>query len=1096
VNSTRQIEPIHNEQWVLPAIRLAIFSLVIYLSARIGLAFIIKPENMTAIWLPSGIVLAALLLNRRKDWAGYLTVTCFAMVLAYLTSQNPWPISLGFALVQTLEPLLLAWMFTRIQKSEITFDKLSDIFILMLVTALGNAIIAFPGALISTRVDGAPFWNTWWLWVNANAVSVLVIAPLIIVFCREGKSFLRQDRHLWPEMAVVLSILALFTWVIFGLGDIGLRAVVPHPYMLFPWLIWSSLRFKTPGATLAFFLLAVIALSATLSGSGTFPLGGHTFSDQLVLVYMFLGVSSITNLMQTAIFTTLKNTQKELQHSEQQLKAAQQVAYVGSWTWDIKKNRLEWSDEMYHLFGLERAAINGNLENIYAQSIHPDDREKGRQFNRYLIENKTTEPIEYRILWPDGSTHFLWTRVGEIVKGDDGQPALLSGITQDITERKLAEEQLAFTQFAIDHTADAAYWMTSNGRFVYVNYASCEALGYSTHELLQMTIYDIAPDLTLLRWESFWQTQVPVIITKHRRKDGFVFPVEVRTNYVEYGGVLYNCSFVRDISERVTAEAALQSSESRYRTLFENSPISIWEEDFSDVKAIFDQLRADGVQDFKTYFDTHADVVAHCAAAVKIVDCNLQTVRFFGAKSKEGVLKNLPDYFKEESYPVFKDEMIALVEGRTSFECEFPVRHNDSIDGILMIYLYVIPGCEDTLSKVLVSFIDITERKRAEKNLFNALEENRTSRNFLQNILDTTPSYICWKDRNSRFLGCNMTYARMVGLPQPEDIIGKTDWDLPWSAEQTEFYQVADRRIMDSNQPEYHIIENGLDSNGNLVWFDSNKMPLHGAAGEVIGILVTIQDITTQKTFQDEIQKLNAELEQRVEQRTAQLQAANQELESFSYSVSHDLRAPLRSINGFTQILVEEYADRLDDTGRGYFDHILSASQRMGQLIENLLKLSKVTRTGLVLNRVDLAILAGEIITNLRHAHPDREVEVILPQTLVVLADETLLRVVLDNLLGNAWKFTSKTIDAHIELGSMKKDQKTVFFVRDNGAGFDMAFVDKLFGTFQRLHSDKDFAGTGVGLALAQRIIRRHGGKIWAEGVVNHGAVFYFTLSA
>jgi PAS domain S-box-containing protein len=1088
-----QPEQIQRFKWAPAAIWSGIFALALFFATKIGLLWMAYPENMAAVWPASGISLAVLLLNRRKNWGVLLAMIFTATALGCLASGNAWNACLGLAFAHTLESAVCAWIFTWILKGEITFEKLADVFVLFLVAALGTAITALAGALVPALTQGTSFWNAWWLWLNEDSVSMLVLTPLMITFWRRGKSLLKQDIHLWIEFCIVLFILAFFTGSIFGIKEINLP-IVPHAYMLFPWLIWTSLRFKTPGATFSFLLVALITLGCTLSGNSAFPMGGQNPTDRLKLVYLFLGGSSLTNLLQTAIFATLQNTQKELRKSERELKTAQQVSHVGSWNWDINQKQLEWSDEMYCLYGLERATFKGSLTDLMTQSAHPDDREKGRQFTRNLMEHRTSASMEHRVIWPDGSIHVLWTKIGELVLDSDGQPIFLNGISQDITERKAAEEQLAFTQFAIDHSTDAAYWMKSDGHFVYVNYRASQVLGYTTHELLQMTIFDIDPRLTQQVWEENWQARKSIPKTRHRCKDGTIFPVEVHGNYVEYGGVLYKCSFARDISEREAAEAALQDSENRFRTLYENSPISIWEEDFSEVKAIFDALTAAGTQNFRAYFEAHSEAVQRCAAAVKIIDCNLQTVRFFGAKDKQEVIIDLPHYFAEESYAVFKEEMIALAEGHTTFEAEIPVNHSNGKDIILMIYLNVIPGCEQTLSRVLVSFIDITERKRVEKALFKALNENRASLDFLQNILDTSPSIICWKDRTSRFLGCNSAYARLFGLSKPEDIIGKTDWDIPGSPEQKELYLAADRRIMDSGQPEYHIIENGQDANGNLIWFDTNKLPLRNAAGEVIGILVTIQDITAQKTVQDEIQQLNAELEQRVEYRTAQLQTSNQELESFSYSVSHDLRAPLRSINGFSQIILEEYADRLDDTGRAYFNQILSASQRMGQLIENLLKLSKVTRSSLQLSQVDLCALAREICANLQQDHPDREVQIIIPEKLVVHADESLMRVVLDNLIGNAWKFTGKTLDARIELGSFEQDQKKVYFVRDNGAGFDMAFVNKLFGTFQRLHSDKEFAGTGVGLALSQRIIRRHNGTIWAEGLVNHGAVFYFTL--
>lgn len=389
---------------------------------------------------------------------------------------------------------------------------------------------------------------------------------------------------------------------------------------------------------------------------------------------------------------------------------------------------------------------------------------------------------------------------------------------------------------------------------------------------------------------------------------------------------------------------------------------------------------------------------------------------------------------------------------------------------------------------------DVTDRKMAEEDLMDALRENQNSLDFLQNILDTSPTYVCWKDRSSRFLGCNLAYARLVGFSGPQDIIGKTDWDLPWTSGQTEHYIQDDQRVMEGGQPEYHIIENGRDAEGNQVWFDTNKMPLRNADGEVIGILVNIQDITIQKLALDDVKKLNTELEQRVEQRTAQLQASNRELESFSYSVSHDLRAPLRRINGYGQILLEEYGPNLDDTGRNYLSRILTSSKYMGKLIESLLNLSRFSRIDPRIGPVDLCVLAREILANYQALNPERTVEIDLPQTLVVNADEDLMQIVLDNLLGNAWKFTSKKDSARIKMDSCQRDNKTVVFISDNGAGFDMAFVNKLFLTFSRLHTDKEFGGTGIGLALVQRIIQRHGGDIWAEGQVDQGATFYFTL--
>jgi signal transduction histidine kinase len=226
-----------------------------------------------------------------------------------------------------------------------------------------------------------------------------------------------------------------------------------------------------------------------------------------------------------------------------------------------------------------------------------------------------------------------------------------------------------------------------------------------------------------------------------------------------------------------------------------------------------------------------------------------------------------------------------------------------------------------------------------------------------------------------------------------------------------------------------------------------------------------------------------------------QLEAANKELEAFSYSVSHDLRAPLRHINGFSQALLEDYADKLDDEGKGYLRQVRGASQEMAQLIDDVLQLARVTRSEMRRETVSLSELARTIVSELREREPNRTVNVQVEENLSARGDKRLLKIMLVNLLGNAWKFTSKREDAEIAFGQKKKDGETVFFVRDNGAGFDMAYAGKLFGAFQRLHSGNEFEGTGIGLATVQRIINRHAGRVWAEGVVGKGATFNFTLA-
>ncbi len=241
----------------------------------------------------------------------------------------------------------------------------------------------------------------------------------------------------------------------------------------------------------------------------------------------------------------------------------------------------------------------------------------------------------------------------------------------------------------------------------------------------------------------------------------------------------------------------------------------------------------------------------------------------------------------------------------------------------------------------------------------------------------------------------------------------------------------------------------------------------------------------------DALRKANAELIQ-ANELTA---AANSELQSFSYSVAHDLRAPLRSIDGFSHVLLAEYGDKLDATAVDYLHRVRANAQQMARLIDDLLKLSRVTREDLRKESVALAPIAEAIFTRLKEADPERNVEMVIPASLVAEGDPGLMAVALENLLGNAWKFTRRQPRARIELGVTNKNGQRVYFVRDDGAGFDQAHVAKLFGAFQRLHSQREFDGNGIGLAMVQRIVQRHGGRVWAEGVVDKGATIYFTLT-
>jgi light-regulated signal transduction histidine kinase (bacteriophytochrome) len=264
-----------------------------------------------------------------------------------------------------------------------------------------------------------------------------------------------------------------------------------------------------------------------------------------------------------------------------------------------------------------------------------------------------------------------------------------------------------------------------------------------------------------------------------------------------------------------------------------------------------------------------------------------------------------------------------------------------------------------------------------------------------------------------------------------------------------------------------------------------NARQIQQESGKERIILLAIEDITDRKKAEDELR-----------QRTAELESSNKELEAFSYSVSHDLRAPLRSMAGFSTALLEDYSERLDEDGKLYLRKIQDSSELMGQIMDDLLKLSRVTRSEINFEKVNLSDMARKVVEELQKDEPQRKVKITITPDMTAFGDKNLLNIMLQNLLGNAWKYTSKTTKPQIEMGTVEHNGKRAYFVRDNGVGFDMAYANKLFQPFQRFHKASEFAGTGIGLATVQRIIRRHGGEVWAESKVGEGATFYFTLNS
>lgn len=286
------------------------------------------------------------------------------------------------------------------------------------------------------------------------------------------------------------------------------------------------------------------------------------------------------------------------------------------------------------------------------------------------------------------------------------------------------------------------------------------------------------------------------------------------------------------------------------------------------------------------------------------------------------------------------------------------------------------------------------------------------------------------------------------------------------------------------------------DKNNNKIFVKTSGVPLYNSDESYCGYRGVGKDITPEKLSEIKIARLNNELERKVKERTKILKIANQELEAFSYSVSHDLRTPLRSIDGFSQALIEDYGDTLDETGKNYLSRVRSNAQKMSALIDDIIKLAKVSRTSISENQVNLSAVVKSVAELVKQNDPERKVDFVIEKNMVAKADKTLIKIVYQNLIENAWKFTAKQPDARIEIGSDTHKGEKTYYVKDNGAGFNMEYAHKLFTPFQRLHKESDYPGTGIGLATVQRIIHRHMGNIRGEGKVGKGAAFYFTLNS
>jgi PAS domain S-box-containing protein len=424
----------------------------------------------------------------------------------------------------------------------------------------------------------------------------------------------------------------------------------------------------------------------------------------------------------------------------------------------------------------------------------------------------------------------------------------------------------------------------------------------------------------------------------------------------------------------------------------------------------------------------------------------------------------------------------------------FPLKVSDILKGALTFYSDEPDFFDEAELKLLdelamdISFAMEYAEKEDERNLAENNLQEREAR--YKTLVENIPQKIFMKSRDYRWMSINENFARDLGI-SPEEVVGKTDYDL-FPKELADKYHADDVRIIETGKTEE--LEERYVADGKETWVNTIKTPVRNNKGEIIGLLGIFWDITGRKLAEEEIRKLNTELEDRVVLRTSQLEASNKELEAFSYSVSHDLRAPLRHVSGYVELLNKHFQSDLPEKGQHYLNSIADSVHIMGMLIDDLLQFSRTGRMEMHKSDFDMNEVVKEVKESLSKDNPDRKIEWLVGKLPLVNGDEAMLRVVWTNLLSNAVKFTRTRKKARIEIGVREENKELVFFVRDNGVGFDMQYAQKLFGVFQRLHPLEEFEGTGIGLANVQRIVLRQGGRSWAEAEPDKGAVFFFSI--
>lgn len=689
--------------------------------------------------------------------------------------------------------------------------------------------------------------------------------------------------------------------------------------------------------------------------------------------------------------------------------------------------------------------------------VHPDDREVVIKRHIDHLEGKEVPSrYDFRILAQSGN--IIWVTINSVRIEWESRPAILIFLT-DITEKKEIELQLQkqynLNVNILETMTDAFVALDRNWRYTYMNEKAGVIFNRDPKTIIGKHIWTEFPEGVgqpfHQNYERAIREQVPITMEEYYPPYDKWF--ENRICPFTDGLVI----FFQDISVRKKAELALMESEEKYRTLVESASDSILI-----------------IQEGKIVFANHIPYKRSGYTPDQIV--NNPFINFIIPEDRGKVLSLYESRQRGEN--------VAF-----NYETRILSRNGENLPVEISITRFTYQGKPAELGFVR----DISERKQWE-------ESRDQERRLLKTLINNLPVSVFVKDRKLRKTAVNTAHLKRMALTlnRPvileEEVLGRTDFDL-YPEELARLYYAEDKRVVEEGVTIVEREDHSFDPQGNLIWELISKFPLRDPNGTITGMIGIAHEVTELKKAMDSVNQMNQNLEKHVADRTAELEAANKDLEAFAYSVSHDLRAPLRHIDGFSRILQRNLTNPSAEALRD-LSKILESTSKMASMIDALLNFSRLGRKPLSKTEINLNHLVQQVINQFRPTLENRNIRFITNELPTIMGDYALLLIVFENLISNAIKFTAKKEEAIIEIGQEEAgmDAKQVIYVKDNGVGFDMVYAEKLFNVFQRLHTEEEFEGTGVGLANVKRIVQKHGGTIHAVAGVNQGAAFYLTL--